>query len=308
MVAETNLTPDNLIQAVILRDEGTPAGPIMAMPGVKRCTVEEAVKIAERAHAAGVPAVALFPYTEREDRDPNGRLALDPDNLMARAGRAIKKAVPGLGLIGDVALDPYTDHGHDGLLRDGVILNDETVAVLTGQALVLADAGYDVVAPSDMMDGRIGAIREALDRKGYEDRMILSYAVKYASRFYGPYRDAIGSSGVLKGDKRTYQMDPRNISEGLREVTLDLAEGADIVMVKPGLPYLDMITRVKDQFAVPVAAFQVSGEYAMIACAAAEGAFEFKAVALETLWAFRRAGADMIISYYAADAAEWLNG
>jgi porphobilinogen synthase len=306
MVAETNLTPANLVQAVILREDDAPAGPIPAMAGVTRSTVEEAVGIARRARDLAVPALALFPYTDASARSPDGAAALDADNLMARAARALKREVPELGLIGDVALDPYTDHGHDGLLRDGVIVNDETVGILSEQAVVLAEAGFDVVAPSDMMDGRVGAIRAALDRSGFEDRLILSYAVKYASRFYGPYRDAIGSRGVLQGDKRTYQMDPRNAAEGLREVTLDLAEGADMVMVKPGLPYLDMIARVKQAFPVPVAAFQVSGEYAMLRCAADQGAFEFEAAALEALTGFRRAGADLVISYYALDAASWL--
>ena len=258
------------------------------------------------ARAAGIPALALFPYTETSERDPDGSGASDPDNLMCQAARAIKREVPEIGLIADVALDPYTDHGHDGILRDGVIVNDETVEILVRQGLVLAEAGFDVLAPSDMMDGRIGALRAALDAEGYEDRMLLSYAVKYASKFYGPYRDAIGSRGVLQGDKRTYQMDPRNGAEGLREVTLDLAEGADMVMVKPGLPYLDMVHRVKAAFPVPVAAFQVSGEYAMLACAAEAGAFEFEAAALEALLAFKRAGADMVISYYAIAAAGWL--
>lgn len=303
--AETDLHPRNLIQAVILREDNTPAGPVPAMPNIFRSTVNEAVMMAEQAAAAGVPALALFPYTEKDIRTPDGAAALNPDNLMARAARAIKTAVPEVGIIGDVALDPYTDHGHDGLLKDGVILNDETVDVLAKQALVLAEAGFDVLAPSDMMDGRVGAIRAALDKKGDTDRLILSYAVKYASKFYGPYRDAIGSRGVLQGDKRTYQMDPRNAAEGLREVAQDLAEGADMVMVKPGLPYLDMVTRVKDAFQVPVTAFQVSGEYAMLANAAAAGAFEFEDAAMEALISFRRAGADTVISYYALQAAGW---
>ncbi|MGV6819137.1 MAG: porphobilinogen synthase [Parvularcula sp.] len=306
MVAEARLAPQNLIQAVILRDDTAEAGPIPAMEGVHRLTVEEAVVAAQHAAGLGIPALALFPYTTPADRSADAAHALAPDNLMARAARTIKAAVPEIGLIGDVALDPYTDHGHDGLLKDGVILNDATVDVLRQQAAVLAAAGFDVLAPSDMMDGRVGAIREILDADGFEDRLILSYAVKYASRFYGPYRDAIGSRGVLQGDKRTYQMDPRNAAEGLREVELDLAEGADMVMVKPGLPYLDMVTRVKDRFSVPVTAFQVSGEYAMLRAASAAGAFDFKEAALEALVAFRRAGADTIISYYASDAAEWL--
>lgn len=305
-VAQTRLGAADLVQAVILREEDASKGPIPAMPGITRHTVAEAVQLAQRAHGAGIPALALFPYTGPKDRDETGSAALDPNNLMARAARALKAAVPDIGLIGDVALDPYTDHGHDGLLKDGVILNDPTVRILAQQAVILAEAGFDVVAPSDMMDGRIGAIRAALDKEGYADRMILSYAVKYASKFYGPYRDAIGSRGVLQGDKRTYQMDPRNADEGLRGAIQDLDEGADMVMVKPGLPYLDMVTRVKETLRVPTAVFQVSGEYAMLTAAADAGAFDFQDAALEALTAFKRAGADMIISYYATDAADWL--
>lgn len=307
IAAETALASQHLIQALVLREDQANHGPIPAMSGVFRYSIDEAVEYARRSRAAGISALALFPHTGREDRDAEGTKALDGNNLMARAARAIKAEVPDIGLIGDVALDPYTEHGHDGLLRDGEIVNDATVAVLTEQATVLASAGFDVIAPSDMMDGRIGAIRRKLDHEGFADRLILSYAVKYASKFYGPYRDAIGSRGVLEGDKRTYQMDPRNADEGLREVTMDLAEGADIVMVKPGLPYLDMVTRIKARFQVPVAAFQVSGEYAMLRGAADNGAFDFQEAALEALMCFRRAGADMIISYYATDAAEWIN-
>lgn len=306
LVAETDLTPRNLIQAIILRDDDAPAGPIPAMEGVNRLTVSEALDTAIRARDAGMSAVAMFPYTTAKDRSPNGEGALDPNNLMCRAARHLKAKVPEIGLIGDVALDPYTDHGHDGLLEGGVILNDPTIEVLKKQAVILAEAGFDVLAPSDMMDGRIGAIRKALDADGFQDQMILSYAVKYASKFYGPYRDAIGSRGVLQGDKRTYQMDPRNAAEGLREIAQDLDEGADLVMVKPGMPYLDMVTRVKDAFGVPVTAFQVSGEYAMLKSAASAGAFDFKDAALEALTCFRRAGADTIISYYATQAANWL--
>ena len=306
LAAEVALLPEHLVPSVILRDDDAPAGPIPAMPGIQRLTTAESVELAIRARAAGVQALAFFPYTSREDRDPEGSKALDPDNLMCRTARAIKKAVPDIGLIGDVALDPYTDHGHDGLLRNGEIVNDGSVAVLTEQATVLAAAGFDILAPSDMMDGRVGAMRKKLDHEGFADRLILSYAVKYASRFYGPYRDAIGSRGVLQGDKRTYQMDPRNSEEGMREVTLDLAEGADMVMVKPGMPYLDMVRRTKETFNIPVAVFQVSGEYAMLRCAADEGAFSFEDAALEALYSFRRAGADMIITYYGVEAAEWL--
>ncbi|MEM9232954.1 MAG: porphobilinogen synthase, partial [Pseudomonadota bacterium] len=229
LTAETELSPRHLIQAVILREDEAEAGPVPAMAGVSRSSVQESVQVAKRAWAAGIKALALFPHTGEDQRDPEGTAALDSNNLMCRAARAIKDSVPQIGLIGDVALDPYTDHGHDGLLRDGEIVNDATVAVLTEQAIVLAAAGYDTLAPSDMMDGRVGAIRKKLDHEGFMDRLILSYAVKYASKFYGPYRDAIGSRGVLQGDKRTYQMDPRNSHEGAREVTLDLAEGADMV-------------------------------------------------------------------------------
>ncbi|WP_031549905.1 porphobilinogen synthase [Parvularcula oceani] len=306
ITAESRLIPADLIQAMILREDDAEAGPVPAMPGIRRHSVDEAVEAARRARDLGLPALALFPHTSQEQRDAGASAAFDPDNLMARAARAIKAAVPGIGLIGDVALDPYTDHGHDGVLAGGEILNDETVPLLCRQALVLAEAGFDVLAPSDMMDGRVGAIRGALDAEGFTDRMILSYAVKYASRFYGPYRDAIGSRGVLQGDKRTYQMDPANAEEGLREVALDLAEGADMVMVKPGLPYLDMVTRVKQAFGVPTVAFQVSGEYAMLAQAAEAGAFDFQAAGLEALACFRRAGADAVISYYADRAAQWL--
>lgn len=306
LVAEASLRPQNLIQAVILRAEDAPAGPIPAMPGIMRVTATEAVDVAKAARDAGIQALALFPYTSTADRDPAGSGALRPDSVMCRSAQAIKAAVPEIGLIGDVALDPYTDHGHDGLLIDGEIANDATLEILVAQAIVLAGAGFDVLAPSDMMDGRVGAIRTGLDRAGFQNRLILSYAVKYASNFYGPYRDAIGSRGVLRGDKRTYQMDPRNAAEGLREVELDIAEGADLVMVKPGLPYLDLVAAVKQRFGVPVFAFQVSGEYAMLRLAADAGAFDFSRAGLEALLAFRRAGADAIISYYAIEAARQL--
>ena len=306
LTAETRLAPSDLIQAVILREPDAPAGPVPAMPGIVRVTPREAVGVARDAARLGLPALALFPHTGPDARDDEGSQALSDDNLMCRAAREIKEAVPGIGLIGDVALDPYTSHGHDGLLRDGSIANDETVSVLTKQAVVLARAGFDTLAPSDMMDGRVGAIRAALDEAGYEDRLILSYAVKYASVFYGPYRDAIGSRGVLQGDKRAYQMDPANAEEGLREAGLDVAEGADMLMVKPGLPYIDVLARVKDAFGLPTVAFQVSGEYAMLACAAQTGAFDREAAMLEALACFKRAGADAVISYYATEAAGWL--
>ncbi len=303
MVAETRLSPADLIQALVVREGENIEEPVTLMPGMSRLSVDRAVEAAKKARDLGIPALALFPFTERADRTPGGEAALDENNLMCRAARAIKAAVPEIGLIADVALDPYTDHGHDGLMEDGVILNDATVEVLARQAVVQAQAGYDVVAPSDMMDGRCGAIRAGLEAAGLTDTLILSYAVKYASGFYGPYREAIGSGGVLQGDKKTYQMDPANAAEGLREVAQDLAEGADWVMVKPGLPYLDMVTRVKEAFRVPTIAFQVSGEYAMIAHAAAAGAIDRQRAVLESLQCFKRAGADAVITYFAMEAA-----
>ena len=275
------------------------------MDGVLRLTVDEAADLANRSVKAGLGGLALFPFTKTEDRDPEGSRAFQADNLMGRAARAIKAAAPEALIIADVALDPYTDHGHDGLMDStGEILNDLTVEALCRQAVVLAEAGFDVIAPSDMMDGRIGSIRGALDQAGYEDIAILSYAVKYASAFYGPYRDAVGSRGALQGDKRTYQMDPSNADEGMREAELDIREGADMLMVKPGLAYLDMVQRVKAGFGLPTVAFQVSGEYAMLKCAAAAGAFDFDTALLESLLAFKRAGADAVITYAAEHAAQ----
>ncbi|GGD03012.1 porphobilinogen synthase [Aquisalinus flavus] len=304
LMRETRLSPDDLIWAIVLKDGKGVKEPVDHMNGVFRLSPDEAVKAAQEARALGINALALFPYTDRGQRSADGAEALNSDNLMCRTAKAIKDAVPDVGLICDVALDPYTDHGHDGLMQDGIILNDETVEVLCRQAVVQAEAGFDIVAPSDMMDGRIGKIREALDGAGLGDRQIMSYAVKYASCFYGPYRGAIGSGDLLKGDKKTYQMDPANADEGLHEVALDLAEGADSVMVKPGMPYLDMITRVKQTFGVPTYAFQVSGEYAMIAMAGDAGAINRDQAILESLVCFRRAGADGIISYFAKEAAE----
>jgi porphobilinogen synthase len=276
------------------------------MPGVERLTVDEAVREAERAARLGIPALAVFPNTDPALRDPRGSEALNPQNLVCRAVRAIKAAVPDLGLVTDVALDPYTSHGHDGLLEDGVILNDETVAVLAEQSLNQAAAGADVIAPSDMMDGRVGAIRKALDGAGYGHVQIMSYAAKYASAFYGPFREAVGTHATLVGDKRTYQMDPANSDEALREVALDLDEGADMVMIKPGLPYLDIVRRVKDAFAVPTFAYQVSGEYAMIEAAARNGWLDGERAMLESLMAFKRAGADGVLTYFAPRVAERL--
>lgn len=307
LVRERHVTPDDLVWSVVVTDSGKDRDPVGAMPGVERFSVKELVKEAKIARDLGIPAIAMFPHIDPAKKDEHGTEALNPDGLVPTAIKAIKDAVPDIGIICDVALDPFTSHGHDGVLKDGIILNDETVERLVEQALVQARAGCDVIAPSDMMDGRIGAIREALEGDGHTDTLILSYAAKYASGFYGPYREAIGSAGVLTGDKKTYQMDPGNISEALREVELDLAEGADMVMVKPGLPYLDIVKSVSDTFAVPVLAFQVSGEYAMIEAAAANGWIDGERVMLETLLAFRRAGASGIVTYFAPRAARLLN-
>jgi porphobilinogen synthase len=306
MVREHVLTTDDLIWPLFIVDGSKVRAPVDSMPDVDRLSVDEAVRAAERAAKLSIPCIALFPYTQPERRDHDGSEALNPDNLICRAVRAIKKEVPEIGILCDVALDPYTSHGHDGLLRDGVILNDETVGVLVGQALVQAQAGCDIIAPSDMMDGRVGAIRAGLDAAGFGDVQIMAYAAKYASAFYGPFRDAVGSSATLSGDKRTYQMDPANADEALREVELDIAEGADMVMVKPGLPYLDILYRVKAAFGMPTFAYQVSGEYAMIMAAAANGWIDERAVALETLVSIKRAGADGVLTYFAKRAAEWL--
>ncbi len=310
MVRETQLTPANLIWPLfVCAGEGVEE-PIASLPGVSRWSVDLIALRAADAIAAGIPCLALFPYTEAERRSEDGAEALNPENLMCRAVRAIKAAHGDkIGVLTDVALDPYTSHGQDGLVDDGGhVLNDETVGVLVGQALNQARAGADIIAPSDMMDGRIGAIRAALEAEGFGHVQIMSYAAKYASAFYGPFRDAVGSRGLLQGDKKTYQMDPANAEEALREVAQDLAEGADSVMVKPGLPYLDIVRAVKDNFAVPVYAYQVSGEYAMIEAAAAAGAGDRDALVLETLLAFRRAGASGILTYHALHAARLLNG
>ena len=304
--AQTRLSADDLIWAIILKDGKNVREPVAALPGVYRLSPDEAVTAALEARELGIPALALFPFTDTEGRTPGGEEAVNPDNLMCRAARAIKAEVPQVGLMADVALDPYTDHGHDGLMKDGEILNDETVEVLVKQSVVQAQAGFDIIAPSDMMDGRVGAIRKGLDDAGFSHVMIMAYAAKYASAFYGPYREAIGSSGVLKGDKRTYQMDPANSDEAIREVALDLAEGADSVMVKPGLPYLDIVARVKEEFGAPTFVFQVSGEYAQIKAAAQNGWIDGDKAMMESLLAFKRAGADGIITYFAADAARKL--
>jgi porphobilinogen synthase len=306
LVAETMLTVDDLIWPLFLVDGTKTRAAVPSMPGVERLSVDEAVREAERAAKLRIPCLALFPFTDPNLRDEDGIEALNPENLVCRAIRAIKKAVPEVGILCDVALDPYTSHGHDGLLRDGVILNDETVAVLAGQALVEAEAGADIIAPSDMMDGRIGAIRTALDAANFTDVSIMAYAAKYASAFYGPFRDAVGSSKTLTGDKRTYQMDPANTNEALREVELDIAEGADMVMVKPGMPYLDILQRVSETFAMPTFAYQVSGEYAMIMAAAQNGWLDGERAMMESLYAFKRAGAVGVLSYFAPQVAEKL--
>ncbi|MGO8798128.1 MAG: porphobilinogen synthase [Roseiarcus sp.] len=306
LVAENRLSVDDLIWPLFLADGREPRTPVAAMPGVERLSLEEAVREAERAVKLDIPAIAFFPYTDAALKDEQGSEAFNENNLVCRACRAIKKEFPGLGLVTDVALDPYTSHGHDGLMSGNRILNDESVAALTRQALAQARAGADVIAPSDMMDGRVGAIRAALDAEGFLDVQILAYAAKYASAFYGPFRDAVGSAGALKGDKRTYQMDPANSDEAIREVELDLAEGADMVMVKPGLPYLDIVRRVKDAFGAPTFAYQVSGEYSMIMAAAQNGWFDGDRAMMESLIAFKRAGADGVLTYFAPRAAERL--
>src|SRR5262249_47974475 len=304
LVREHALTTHDLIWPLFLTDGSKTRVPVDSMPGVERLSVDEAVREAERAAALAIPCLALFPYTDPKRRDQDGSEALNPDNLVCRAIRAIKQAVPEVGVLCDVALDPYTSHGHDGLLREGVILNDETVEVLVQQALVEAEAGCDIIAPSDMMDGRVAAIRAGLDRAGFADVSIMAYAAQYASAFYGPFRDAVGSAATLIGDKRTYQMDPANSDEALREVELDISEGADMVMVKPGMPYLDILRRVKDAFGVPTFAYQVSGEYSMIMAAAGKGWLDGEKAMMESLIAFKRAGADGVLTYFAAKAAE----
>jgi porphobilinogen synthase len=306
LVRETTLTPDDLIWPLFVIEGRREVSPVPTMPGVDRISIDLAVKAAEEAALLGLPAIALFPYTDHTLRDESASEALNPGNLVCRAVRAIKDAVPEIGIICDVALDPYTSHGHDGLLSGDEIDNDRTIEVLVAQALMQAEAGCDILAPSDMMDGRIGAIRAALEENGFASTQILSYAAKYASAFYGPFRDAVGSSATLKGDKRTYQMDPANGLEALREVALDIEEGADMVMVKPGLPYLDILWRVKEAFGLPTLAYQTSGEYAMLAGAIERGWLNRERVMLETLLAFKRAGADAIFTYFARDAAKLL--
>ncbi|MXO68853.1 porphobilinogen synthase [Altererythrobacter marinus] len=305
---ETVLTPADLIWPLFVTEGEGVEEPVASLPGVSRWSVDAIARRAREAAALGIPCIALFPHTQPGRRSDDGAEALNPDNLMCRAIRAIRDACGNdIGVLTDVALDPYTSHGQDGLLDDsGYVVNDETVAVLVDQALNQARAGADVIAPSDMMDGRVRAIRMALEMGGHHNVQVMSYAAKYASAFYGPFRDAVGSGGLLKGDKKSYQMDPANGEEALREVALDLAEGADSVMVKPGLPYLDIVRRVKERFDVPVFAYQVSGEYAMIEAAAAAGAGDRDALVLETLTAFKRAGCSGVLTYHAAHAARLL--
>ena len=311
MVRETVLTPADLIWSMVVH-EGEGQVPVGSMPGINRLSVKEAAAAAREARALGIPAIAVFPHIDGAKKDASGKLALDPNGLVADAVKAMKDAAPEVGIMCDVALDPFTDHGHDGVLEAGRIVNDATVEVLVQQALMQARAGCDILAPSDMMDGRVAAIRSALEGEGLQDVMIMSYAAKYASAFYGPYREAIGSGKLgtgsvdNPGDKKTYQMDPANQAEALREVALDIAEGADMVMVKPGLPYLDIVRQVVDAFALPTFAFQVSGEYAMLMAAAQNGWLDEERSILESLGAFKRAGAAGVITYFAPRAARLL--
>ncbi len=306
MVAENRLTVDDLIWPVFVTEGTNHREPVASMPGVERLTIDLLCEAVTAAGSLGIPCIALFPVVGPDKKSEDGAESYRPDNLMNRAIRAVKAAAPDVGVLCDVALDPYTSHGHDGILRDGYIQNDETVEILARQALSQAEAGADIVAPSDMMDGRIGALRDRLDGAGHQLVRICSYAAKYASAFYGPFRDAVNSGGFLKGDKKTYQMDPANSDEALREVALDLQEGADMVMVKPGLPYLDIIRRVKDSFAVPTFAYHVSGEYAMLRAASGNGWLDYDKALIETLTGFKRAGCDAILTYGAVDAARLL--
>jgi len=306
LTAENRLTPADLIWPIFLTEGENQTVPVESMPGVVRVSVDRAAEHVAEAVALGIPAVALFPYTPVENRDDEGTGALDPDNLMCRGARALKAAHPDLGLIGDVALDTYTSHGHDGVLRDGYVHNEDTVEILCRQAVLMAEAGVDVIAPSDMMDGRIGSIRKALDDQGLIHTRIMSYAAKYASGYYAPFRDAVGSTGALIGDKKTYQMDPANSDEALREVALDIAEGADMVMVKPGLPYLDIVHRVKTEFGLPTFVYQVSGEYSMLMAAVERGWLDHDRAMMEALISFKRAGANGVLSYFAVKAARLL--
>ena len=308
LMRETTLLPSDLIMVAFVIDGESRREPIASMPGIERVTIDELLKLAAECVQLGIPALALFPSPPQSVKSDDGREAWNPQGLFQRAGRAVKAKFPELGLIGDVALDPYTTHGQDGLIDEsGYILNDATIAALVKMSLAQAEAGYDFVAPSDMMDGRIGAIRTALEAAGHANTRILAYSAKYASNFYGPFRDAVGSAGNLgKGGKHTYQMDVANSDEALREIELDLAEGADAVMVKPGLPYLDIVRRVKDRFGAPTFVYQVSGEYAMLKAAAQNGWLDERSCVLEALTCIKRAGADAILTYFALDAARWL--
>ncbi|BCG81005.1 porphobilinogen synthase [Mesorhizobium sp. 113-3-3] len=308
LVQENRVTVDDLIWPIFVVEGRNVREPIAAMPGVFRLSVDLAVKEAERAAKLGIPALATFPNVELGLRDQTGSHILDPENIINRATRAIKDAVPGIGIITDAALDPFTSHGHDGILRDGIIVNDETVEQVAAAAVIQAAAGADIIAPSDMMDGRIGAIRDALDANGFQDVAIMSYATKFASAFYGPYREAVGTAGLLKGDKKTYYIDHANSDEAVREAEQDIAEGADMLMVKPGLPYLDIIRRLKDEFQMPTFAYQVSGEYSMIKAAGANGWIDGEKAMLESLLAFKRAGCDGILTYFAPEVAQMLKG
>jgi porphobilinogen synthase len=311
LVAENTLSPADFIWPIFLIDGEKKREAIASMPGVERLSIDQAVIAAEEAARLGIPVIALFPSTDPSLKSEDGREAVNADNLVCRAVRAIKKAVPEIGILCDVALDPYTSHGHDGLIRDGDVHNDSTLEVLVRQALVQTEAGADIIAPSDMMDGRVGAIRTALEAQGHHNTLIMAYAAKYASAFYGPFRDALGtarvkSTGLKAGDKRTYQMDPANGDEAIREVALDLEEGADMVMVKPGMPYLDLVHRVKERFGVPTFAYQVSGEYAMLAAAFEKTWLDRDRAILESLTGFKRAGASGILTYFAVEAAKLL--
>ncbi len=306
LVAEHRLGVDDLIWPVFVIEGSGQTVPVAAMPGVSRVSVDRLEGHLAEAARLGIPAVALFPATPPARKDAEGSEALNPENLMCSAARLLKRAYPQLGLVGDVALDPYTDHGHDGVIRHGYVHNDDTLAILTRQAVIQAQAGIDIIAPSDMMDGRVGAIRAALDAEGLIDTSIMSYAAKYASAFYGPFRDALRSAKSLVGDKKTYQMDPANSDEAMREVALDLAEGADMVMVKPGMPYLDIVRRVHETFAVPTFAYQVSGEYSMMVAAAERGWMDRERAILESLLGFKRAGAAGVLTYFAVEAAKLL--
>jgi porphobilinogen synthase len=307
LVRENGLSVHDLIWPIFICEGENQKVEVSSMPGVYRLSVDLAVKAAKKAADLGIPCLALFPSTPNDKRSEMAEESYNPDNLMNRALRAIKAAVPNIGLLADVALDPYTNHGQDGLVQDGIIVNDPTIQILNKQAVEQAKSGADIIAPSDMMDGRIGEIRKALDDAGYQDVQIMAYAAKYASAFYGPFRDAVGSTGSLKGDKKSYQMDPANSDEALREIQLDIDEGADSIMVKPGMPYLDIVRRAKETFGVPTFAYQVSGEYAMLVAAANNGWLDRHAVIIESLMAFKRAGANGILTYFAVEAAEILN-